>query len=110
MSGGSLEFLYYRVEQAAEKVQAYWKRSQPGDPPGEHVTKGLAFASLLFLVAKALKEMEWEMSGDGTDWVSLDALIGPKEETAEMASELKDLIAQAELVMAKLTHSFDRRK
>ena len=51
MSGGSLDYVYSRVEDAAMKVSAK-----------AETTLHRAFAAHLHKVAKALKDMEWMLS------------------------------------------------
>lgn len=103
MSGGSLNHLYYQVEDAAMKISAYYSRTNhPDEGPATYGSQGMAFAKLLFKVSKALKDIEWDMSGDGSDWKNVSKLIGPKEEAAAIASHLQDIIAQAESVLASL--------
>lgn len=87
MSGGSLNYLYSRVEDAADTI-----RSLSGD------RLFLAFADHLVKVSKALHDVEWVLSGDysvdGAD-VAIRAVIGPAEilesATARAESALEDL-------------------
>jgi len=103
MSGGSLDYLYSRVEEAAMKISAYYSRpSHPDEGPAVYGAQGVAFAKLLFQISKALKDIEWDMSGDGSDWKNVGKLIGPKEEAAAVADHLKDIITQAEAVLKNL--------
>lgn len=71
MSGGSLDYLYSRVDDAASTI-----RSRCDGPQYR------AFADHLEKVAKALHDIEWWMSGDyGEEQAraSLAAIIGPRE-------------------------------
>lgn len=103
MSGGSLDYLYNRVEDAAVKIIAHYGHiGSPGDENNRYVSKGAAFANLLFQVSKALKDIEWDMSGDGSDWKEVDKLIGPKEEAAAIADHLASLLALGEDVLKRL--------
>ena len=52
MSGGSMDYLYSRVEDATFHTDSPERK---------------AFRKHLFLVAKALKSIEWNDSGDGDD-------------------------------------------
>lgn len=54
MSGGSLDYVYYRVREAAESIRE-------GE---DSTTLHKAFAAHLDLVADALHDLEWEQSGD----------------------------------------------
>ena len=54
MSGGSLDYVYRKVEEAADKI-----RENP-----EATTLHKAFAAHLDLVAEALRSLEREQSGD----------------------------------------------
>lgn len=79
MSGGSMNYLYRRVEDAADNIETgrdydlyddYTPR--PVDP------KRLAFAAHLRLVAKALHDIEWVDSGDcvpGDEHDAIDACL-----------------------------------
>jgi hypothetical protein len=103
MSGGSLNYLYSQVEDAAMKISAYYSRAgHPDEGPATYGAQGMAFAKLLFQVSKALKDIEWDMSGDGSDWKNVGKLIGPREEAAAIAEHLKDIITQAETVLKNL--------
>lgn len=103
MSGGSLDYIHYRVEEAAIKIAAHYGHlGAPDDENNRYVSQGVAFAKLLFQVSKALRDIEWDMSGDGSDWKNVDKLIGPKEKASAIASHLEDLIAQANEVLAEL--------
>lgn len=53
MSGGSLDYVYMRLNEAAGEIRA---RSQK--------RRHLAFADHLDLVAEALHDIEWSFSGD----------------------------------------------
>ncbi len=52
MSGGSLDYVYSKVEDAAERI------------PQDTITR-IAFTQHLCMVAAALRSIEWNMSGDG---------------------------------------------
>ena len=54
MSGGSLDYAYSKVEDAASNI------------PGDTIER-IAFKAHLLRVAKALKAVEWNLSGDGDD-------------------------------------------
>lgn len=97
MSGGSLNYLYHQVEEAADEISRIY--GQPGD---RYEPKAVAFAKLLTQVSKALKDIEWDMSGDGSDWKNVDKLIGPKEEADAVSDHLRNLIIQAEAVLKQL--------
>ena len=69
MSGGSLEYLYSKVEEAANSI---------GGSPLHN-----AFAAHLHLVSKALHDVEWVMSCDyvpGDDEASIRKCIAPDAE------------------------------
>ena len=66
MSGGSLEYVHWKVEEAACSI-----RSRASDS-GCNVSMLLAFADHLDKVAKALHDVEWTFSGDyGNDGFEL---------------------------------------
>lgn len=54
MSGGSMDYVYARVSEAADNIRER----------GDSTTLHKAFAEHLYLVAKALHDLEWEQSGD----------------------------------------------
>ena len=68
MSGGSLDYIYHKVEDVAIKIQN--KDNTPLQRAfGEHLLK----------VAKALHDVEWVMSGDygnGDDEKAIKAVLG----------------------------------
>jgi hypothetical protein len=97
MSGGSLDYLYSKVEEASFTISQRY--GQAGD---RYEPKAVAFAKLLMQVSKALHDIEWDMSGDGSDWKEVDKLIGPKEEADAVADHLRNLIIQAEAVLKRL--------
>ena len=99
MSGGSLNYLYSRVEDAADRIREFWNTTTH---ERERAPQGLAFAALLTLVAEALRETEWHISSDGTNWATMDKLISPRDEATQVAASLASLIDLAETVLAKL--------
>ena len=101
MSGGSLDFLYRKVEEAAVTISHRYGNVVDGEF-SVYQPKAMAFAKLLFSVSKALHDIEWDMSGDGSDWKAVDKLIGPKEEADAVADHLRNLIIQAEAVLKRL--------
>lgn len=102
MSGGSLDYLYSRVEEAAVKISSRYGSVVDGEL-SPYQPKAMAFAKLLFQVSRALHDIEWDMSGDGSDWKEVDKLIGPKEEAEAISDHLRNLIIQAEAVLKQLT-------
>lgn len=71
MSGGSLDYVYSRVHEAAGEIRA---RSQK--------RRHLAFADHLDLVARALHDVEWVLScdyGEDGDKDAIKAVIGGKK-------------------------------
>lgn len=96
MSGGSLNYLYFQVEEAAVKIAAHYGHD------ASYVAKGVAFAKLLFQVSKALKDVEWDMSGDGSDWAEVGKLISPREEASAVAAHLESLITLAQRALKDL--------
>ena len=93
MSGGSLEYVCYKVENAADEIRS---RAE---------TLSLkAFADHLDLVAKALHDVEWVFSGDygdGDDEESIRAVLGTdykskcmdtlRKEADQIIEQLKEL-------------------
>lgn len=69
MSGGALDYLYSRVEDAALTIMSRSKTKEQ-----------LAFAKHLLLVSEALRDVEWVMSGDmddGDDTAAIMKVITP---------------------------------
>jgi len=73
MSGGSLDYVYGRVEDAASTVAA---RAE--------TMLHRAFAAHLHKVAKALKDMEWMLSGDRSPGSEEPAIRAVLHESAEL--------------------------
>ena len=82
MSGGSLDYVYRFVRDAADSIRADCCRV-PDDVDGHPMDPNrkrrlLAFASHLELVASALHDVEWVMSGDtspGDELAAIDAAL-----------------------------------
>jgi hypothetical protein len=89
VSGGSLNYLYSRVEEAAGDIAIRYGNQ------ANYNSTGIAFAKLLLQVSKALKDVEWDMSGDGSDWSEVKKLIGPKEEATAVRDDLMHMIERA---------------
>lgn len=85
MSGGSLDYLYGRVNDAVTQIDTY------GETPVQR-----AFARHLEKVAKALHDLEWVMSGDygeGGEVEAIMAVISPADvlqEATRRALEARD--------------------
>jgi hypothetical protein len=94
MSGGSLGYLYTRVEDAAEEVRGRARTALQR-----------AFAEHLHKVAKALHDVEWLYSGDygeGDEVAALEAVITPEfrldclvKEADRLTLDMKVLIIKA---------------
>lgn len=94
MSGGSLDYVYSKVEDAAAKIRSNARHSTH-----------FAFADHLMKVAKALHDVEWTFSGDygvGDDVEAINAVVTPQQhlDTAltiarESLSMLEGAIARA---------------
>lgn len=79
MSGGSLDYVYSHVEDAASKIRDF-NRS----------TLHLAFAAHLDKVAAALRAVEWELSGDtgqGSARESIESCVSPGAEAQEFTRQ-----------------------
>lgn len=84
MSGGSYDYVYSRVEEAAAEVDQ------------RHPTSMLhrAFATHLRLVAVALHDIEWTDSGDygaGGDVAAITAALGGNADAAVLAEVRRQL-------------------
>jgi hypothetical protein len=107
MSGGALDYAYQRVQDAAEKILLhYGNRLGEPSPPDDYKTEyrplALAFARHLMKVSEALRELEWEMSDDGSDLKVLRTLISPGDVADTYAAALKAMIAEAQEVLKGL--------
>lgn len=90
MSGGSMDYLCYKVEEATFRLDTAMRR---------------AFAKKMNLFAKCLHAIEWNDSGDGDSKEDelLRELLGPHAELEQLISEaraaqsaLAEAIAEAE--------------
>jgi len=87
MSGGSLDYAQYKVDDIAEAV------ARRAETPLHR-----AFAAHLLLVGQALHDLEWVWSGDkscGDEVAAIQAVIGPN-------AELKQAVADAEKALSEL--------
>lgn len=106
MSGGSMEYLYSKVEEAVERLNqggVYYGPYSDIDPLRR------AFADHLLLVAKALHDIEWVDDADyepGDERASIEAVLGANAK----ALELRKVIEDAEAVTAKLQSLIDKAK
>lgn len=85
MSGGALDYVYSRVEEAARTLRN----------SDDAVHK--AFAKHLFKVANALHEAEWVLSDDsgpGDDHEAILAVITPRDVLASMIDDAEQTQAQ----------------
>jgi hypothetical protein len=94
VSGGALDYCYTRVQDAAGTIAARAKTSEER-----------AFAKHLLLVSKALREIEWDYSGDGSDtaWALMRECVGS-------AGCLAAGIAHAEEARTALEYDIARAK
>lgn len=88
MSGGSMDYLYHKVEGAGFK---------------ENTTLRRAFRAHLSLVARALKAIEWNDSGDGDDGedTAIRACLGAGVELEQARADLEKAIAEATAVLKR---------
>ena len=88
MSGGSLDYICFRVEETAETLKG---KNNPAYVRafGEHLTK----------VAEALKDIEWVMSGDksaGDEIPAINEVLNVSEKSIEI------LLVDAEQIIKEL--------
>lgn len=107
MSGGSLDYVYSRVQDAAEKIFLHYghrlgEDDLPDDYKAEDRPLALAFARHLMKVSEALRELEWKMSDDGSDLEVLKSLVTPADIADAYKSALKEMIAEAQEVLKGL--------
>lgn len=95
MSGGALDYLYSRVEDAALTIMSRSKTKEQ-----------LAFARHLMFVAEALHDVEWAMSGDMDDGDDTTAIMKVITPDAVLQSEIE----RAEAVLASLQEAIKLAK
>ena len=98
MSGGALDYVYSKVEDAAEEIHTYSMTQKK--PLFE------AFSSHLVLVAEALQHCEWVMSNDygedGADDAIEKALGDAKaRELESVVEQLNRLLGKAQEIIGK---------
>lgn len=95
MSGGHYDYAYTRVQDMAVALIGRGDSSALLRAFGEHLLK----------VAKAMRDVEWEHSGDGADWqASVRAVLAPGAELEAATKRLRDAMDEAEGLLAA-THS-----
>lgn len=93
MSGGSLDYLYERVENVARHCI------------GSDLPERRAFGRHLVKVAEALHAIEWVDSGDWgppRDSDAIRAVITPEHEAQSMAVDLRILIEDAKKILERV--------
>lgn len=83
MSGGSMDYFYSHVEDAAEKFRL-------------NTMYRVAMRSHMLKLAKALRAIEWNDSGDGDDQEEelINECLAPKEVLATTLSEAKRILGE----------------
>lgn len=94
MSGGSLDYICFKVEEAASSIR------------GRNISiLHNAFANHLFDVAKALHDIEWVLSSDmskGDDTQSIKKVINPKKHLEEVIKEAKQISAELQTLLLRI--------
>lgn len=93
MSGGSLNYVYTYVEDAAREVNVR-----------ATCIEHRAFASHLRKVAKALRELEWVLSGDNAEGDEMSAI----REVVSDTTILHEAIDRAKAIMEELREEVAR--
>jgi hypothetical protein len=100
MSGGSYDYAYIRIEELAHQIKT--------DPFCEEYSKSTpelrkAFKKHLLKVAKALKAIEWNDSGDGDDKEVelIRACLNKNAETNQCKIEFKEAVEKLERLLPK---------
>lgn len=96
MSGGSLDYVFRKVEDAADSIT---------HSSGCQSPRHKAFAKHLRLVARALKDVEWVLSGDsstGDDHAAIDAITTPGEHAVAAREALERAMLDARGVLDEL--------
>ena len=96
MSGGSLDYCYYKVEDAARRIAGEVASIECP----KRKAKWAAFAKHVWLIATALHDVEWVISSDyGEDGAdeAIDAVISNKmliQEATAQAREIHKLLGE----------------
>lgn len=87
MSGGSLDYIQYKIDEAADAIDRR-SRNHPGG-----VTLR-AFASFLRDVGVACHKIEWDLSADSMlgpdEYAALERLMGPRAVLATAIAEARE--------------------
>lgn len=93
MSGGSWDYLCYKIDDAADRL------SDSKD------TTRKAFAKHLYLVAKALHDIEWVDSDDmskGDEYKAIRKVISREDELAAVLEDAKDIYEKLDKLLEGL--------
>jgi hypothetical protein len=99
MSGGSLDYVYGKIEEAS------WKMSARAVTPLHR-----AFARHLMKVAQAAHDLEWVLSGDtseGSEIAAIEACIGPHAELEQLIAEAKAARNALDAALARIEVKLD---
>jgi glutaminase len=92
MSGGSLDYVYFKVESAAHDIAR--------DSFTNKIPELKAFKDHLIKVAEVLHDVEWFLSGDYAE----ETMVKSIKELLTEEQVLKSVVKEAEEVLTKLTN------
>lgn len=101
MSGGSLDYVYSRVQDAADRIK------------GDDRPMYRAFAKHLILVADALHAVEWEYSSDyakGEAEADIKKVLGDSQQQRHLEEILTDMRKVHSAILAALDQSKEKSK
>ena len=98
MSGGSYNYLCYKIEEEANRLQL------EGGCRAASSSLRRAFKAHLYKVAKAMHAIEWNDSNDGHDGETdlIRACLGEGEEIAATIAQAESIIESAETTCTEL--------
>ncbi len=95
MSGGSLDYVYFKVESAAHDIAR--------EPFTNKIPELKAFKDHLIKVAEVLHDVEWFLSGDYTEETMLKSI----KELLSDEQVLRSVVEEAEEALSKLTKQLE---
>jgi len=95
MSGGSLDYAFMRVQEIADSVLQKSENAHHR-----------AFGKHLSKISKALKDLEWVLSGDSAEGEEIEAI----NNVLPLSCELESVVEDAKVVLSDLTRILNKVK
>ncbi len=109
MSGGSLDYVYFKVEDAATSIRNY--AANPGTDL-KHRSEWFAFVLHLLDVADALKDVEWVMSADrspGSELSAIRKVLGSSQPVLKAQVDVtEDVVKELQRVLGVAKRELER--